>query len=224
MAMSEPLAPSRVAVSAALSPLERGCEIVFGILMAVSVTAAAEIRSGGLASVRELFIAALGCNVAWGLIDGVIYLLQQQFSRFRNRRTLLELRHTDSEDTFRKRVMEELPPLVGPALTNDTYARLRQVVQSHSAEPAPFWSGGELLAALTICALVTASTFPMVLPFILLDDARLALRVSHGVAVAMLFLLGWWIGRWAGASAIRSGLLLATVGSVMAVACVALGG
>lgn len=222
--MNEPTPAPHTAVASALSPLERGCEIAFGIFMVVSVTAAAEIRSGGLASVRELFIAALGCNLAWGLIDAVIYLMQQQFGRFRNRRTLLELRAARSDEAFRQRVMEELPPLIGPALTSDTYERLRRAAHDYPVHQAPFWSGQEVLAALTIWALVVASTFPLVLPFLLLDDAKVALRASHAVAVAMLFLLGWWIGRWAGASPVRAGLLLALVGSVLAIACVALGG
>ena len=46
--------------AAVLSPFERGAEIIFGILMAISVTAAAEITSGGEADVRALMIAALG--------------------------------------------------------------------------------------------------------------------------------------------------------------------
>jgi VIT1/CCC1 family predicted Fe2+/Mn2+ transporter len=57
-----------------------------------------------------------------------------------------------------------------------------------------------------------------------LHDATLALRVAKGVAVAMLFLLGWWIGRWSGASPGRSGLVLALAGAVLSVACIALGG
>ena len=40
----------------------------------------------------------------------------------------------------------------------------------------------------------------------------------------MLFVLGWWIGRWAGASALRSGAVLATVGVALSLACTALGG
>jgi VIT1/CCC1 family predicted Fe2+/Mn2+ transporter len=52
----------------------------------------------------------------------------------------------------------------------------------------------------------------------------LALRVSHAVAVAMLFVLGWKIGRWSGASAFASGAVFALIGSVLAILCVALGG
>src|SRR5688572_21839714 len=75
------------ALGAALSPFERASESVFGILMAISVTAAFEITVGKDIDTRELMIAALGCNLAWGLIDAAMYLMQQQFERYREHRT-----------------------------------------------------------------------------------------------------------------------------------------
>jgi VIT1/CCC1 family predicted Fe2+/Mn2+ transporter len=209
---------------AVLSPFERGSEIIFGVLMAISVTAAAEITSGGSLDVRELTIAALGCNLAWGLIDGVIYLLQAQFERHRQHRMVLELRSLASEDAFRERAAAELPPVVARAMSADSYARLREAVRSY-AQPRPaLWSGHEIAAAGLICVLVFASTFPLVVPFLVMQEPVLALRASHAVAVVMLFVLGWKIGRWSGASAIGSGAVLATVGVALAALCVALGG
>ena len=212
------------ALDAALSPFERASEIVFGVLMAISVTAAFEITAGGELDVRELMIAALGCNLAWGLIDGVMYLLQQQFDRHRNHRTMLELRAAPTEDAFRSRVRDALPPLLGPTMTPDTFARIRQAVQSYGARRPPYWPRQDFAVAAIICLLVFASTFPLVVPFMLMDDAWLALRASHAVAVVFLFALGWRFGRWSGASALGSGVVFAAVGTALAVACVALGG
>jgi VIT1/CCC1 family predicted Fe2+/Mn2+ transporter len=75
-----------------------------------------------------------------------------------------------------------------------------------------------------ITLLVFGSTFPLVIPFMVMDNAWLALRASHAIAVAFLFFLGWRIGRWSGASPFASGALFAIVGAVLAVTCVALGG
>jgi VIT1/CCC1 family predicted Fe2+/Mn2+ transporter len=209
---------------AVLSPFERGSEIIFGILMAISVTAAAEITAGGDADVRELMIAALGCNLAWGLIDGVIYLLQLQFERHRVHRMVLELRELKAEGAFRERVAAEVPPLVAQAMTADSISHIRRAVQGYARTRPAYWSRQEFAAAGAICALVFGSTFPLVLPFILIQEPWLALRVSHAVAVALLFALGWKLGRWSGASPLGSGALLALVGVVLAVLCVALGG
>jgi len=216
--------PPEKVLDAALSPFERGSEIIFGILMAISVTAAAEITTAGGLDVRELMLAALGCNLAWGLIDGVVYLLQQQFERYRNHRTFLELRAIEAEDAFRQRVKEELPPVLGQALTPDTYARLREMVNSYAERRPALWSWREVATAGTICLLVFGSTFPLVVPFLVLQDPWQALQALKAVAVVMLFLLGWGIGRWSGASPLGSGAVLATVGIVLAVLCLALGG
>jgi VIT1/CCC1 family predicted Fe2+/Mn2+ transporter len=216
--------PEASVLDTALSPFERASEIIFGILMAISVTAAFEITAGAELDVRELMIAALGCNLAWGLIDGVIYLLHQQVERHRNHQTMLELRGTVADEAFRERVKDALPPVFGPAVTADTFARFRQVVQSYSAQRPPFWSGREFAVAGIIALLVFASTFPLVLPFMIMQDAWLALRASHAIAVLFLFVLGWRIGRWSGASALGCGLVFAAVGATLAVMCVALGG
>jgi hypothetical protein len=207
-----------------LSPFERGAEIIFGVLMAISVTAAAEITAGGEADTRALMIAALGCNLAWGLIDGVIYLLQLQYERHRQHRMLLELRGLHAEDAFRERVAAELPPVVAQALTADSFSHIRRAVQGYARTRPAYWSRQEFATAGAICALVFGSTFPLVLPFMLMQEPWLALRVSHAIAVAMLFVLGWKLGRWSGASPLGSGTLLALVGVVLAGLCVALGG
>ena len=216
--------PPEKVFAAALSPFERGSEIIFGILMAISVTAAAEITSAGGLDVRELMLAALGCNLAWGLIDGVVYLLQQQFERFRNHRTFLELRAIEAEGAFRERVKEELPPVLGQVLTPDAYARVRDLVNAYAVRRPPFWSWQELATAGAICLLVFGSTFPLVVPFMVLQEPEQALQATKAVAIVMLFLLGWGLGRWSGASPFGSGALLATIGVVLAALCVALGG
>ena len=215
---------SESAVQDALSPFERGAEIIFGVLMAISVTAAAEITLGAEVNVRELMLAALGCNLAWGLIDGVIYLLQLQFERHRVHRMVLELRAIESEGAFRSRVAAEVPPLVAQAMTADSYGYIRRAVQDYRQARPAYWSRQEFASAGLICALVFGSTFPLVLPFIVMQEPWSALRVSHAIAVVMLFILGWKLGRWSGASALGSGIVFAAVGTALAVACVALGG
>jgi hypothetical protein len=210
-------------VDAALSPFERASESVFGILMAISVTAAFEITVGKDVDVRELMIAALGCNLAWGLIDAVMYLLQQQFDRYRQHRIVVQLHAAGSEDEFRRVVRDASPPLLAEALTPDAFARIRELTSRASEKPS-FWPARELAVAGLICLIVFASTFPLVVPFMLMQDPWLAMRASHAVAAVMLFWLGWGLGRRAGASPLASGVVFATVGVVLAVSCIALGG
>ena len=61
--------------------------------------------------------------------------------------------------------------------------------------------------------LVFLSTFPVVVPLIVVREPRLALGLSNAVAVLMLFVLGWSLGRYAGRPGWRSGLSMVVIGS-----------
>ena len=54
------------------------------------------------------------------------------------------------------------------------------------------------IGAAGICLLSFVSTLPIIIPFILIGDAQLALRLSNAVAIAMLFVCGYAFGRCAG--------------------------
>jgi VIT1/CCC1 family predicted Fe2+/Mn2+ transporter len=90
------------------------------------------------------------------------------------------------------------------------------------ARPKLTWN--DLLAALAIFLLVVASTFPVVVPFAVVDDVATAKNVSRGVGVAMLFFGGLALGRYAGYGSWRVGLLMAGLGTVVVIAINALGG
>jgi VIT1/CCC1 family predicted Fe2+/Mn2+ transporter len=68
------------------------------------------------------------------------------------------------------------------------------------------------------------STFPLVVPFLVIGDAVLAVRVSHGIALAMLFGIGAALGRHAGQSPVRTGGLMVALGLVLVALTIALGG
>jgi VIT1/CCC1 family predicted Fe2+/Mn2+ transporter len=69
-----------------------------------------------------------------------------------------------------------------------------------------------------------AATFPLVVPFMLFDRTAVALRMSNFVALAMLFIGGWMLTRYAGGSAWRGGLAMALTGAALLTAIIALGG
>ena len=117
---------------------------------------ATQIGTGGEATVRDLLVAAFGCNIAWGMIDAAMFLLQQQFGRFRTHRTMRELQVLTDDERFRASVREELPPLIGPALTPETFAGIRRARRDLCAPRARrFWSREEFAAAALIWLLVS---------------------------------------------------------------------
>src|SRR5262249_13439821 len=80
------------------------------------------------------------------------------------------------------------------------------------------------LGAIGICLLSFLSTFPIVIPFILVGDARLALRLSNAVAIGMLFVCGYALGRCAGFGPWASGLFMVAGGVAVVGVAVAVGG
>src|SRR5689334_24456628 len=58
-----------------LEPQERISEVLFGLIMVLTITGSLSIAEAGREDVRTMLIGALGCNLAWGLIDGVMYLM-----------------------------------------------------------------------------------------------------------------------------------------------------
>ena len=66
-----------------LSPVDRVSEMLFGLFMALTFVGAVSVAEPGGVQVRTLFIAALGCNLAWGLVDAVMYLVRTATDRGR---------------------------------------------------------------------------------------------------------------------------------------------
>src|SRR5262245_66319369 len=57
-----------------LDPIDRVSEVLFGLIMALTFTGSLSVAEAGRDDVRTMLIGALGCNLAWGLIDGIFYL------------------------------------------------------------------------------------------------------------------------------------------------------
>ena len=66
-----------------LDPVERVSEIIFGVLMAMTFIGALSVAESGRQDVRTAMIAALGCNLAWGLTDAVMYMVATLTERTR---------------------------------------------------------------------------------------------------------------------------------------------
>ena len=52
-----------------LDPIERSSEVLFGLIMVLTFTGSLRITGADRDSVRTMLVAALGCNLAWGMID-----------------------------------------------------------------------------------------------------------------------------------------------------------
>jgi VIT1/CCC1 family predicted Fe2+/Mn2+ transporter len=82
----------------------------------------------------------------------------------------------------------------------------------------------DLLGALGVFCLVVLTTVPAVVPFLLIPNRLVALRVSNALLVGLLFLVGYWGGRLTNANPWRASLTMLLVGVAVVAVAAALGG
>ena len=59
----------------ALDPVDRVAEVLFGLIMVLTFTGSLSVAEAGRDDVRAMLVGALGCNLAWGIIDAILYLM-----------------------------------------------------------------------------------------------------------------------------------------------------
>jgi VIT1/CCC1 family predicted Fe2+/Mn2+ transporter len=208
-----------------LDPVDRASEIIFGLLMALTFTGSISVATAGHEEVRKMMAAALGCNLAWGLADAVMYLVGIATERLRAATLLARLRATTGADAAHKLIAAALPPRIGAVADARALEAIRQRLLAETDAPArPPLGRDDFIGALGVFLLVVLVTFPVVIPFAVFDTTMLALRVSNAVALVMLFASGWSLARHAGASAWLGGVVMAALGTALVGVIVALGG
>jgi hypothetical protein len=211
-----------------LDPGERLGELLFGLIMVLTFTLGAGVGlAGDRDATRELLLAALGCNAAWGLIDAALHLMGRLSERGRLYRLVRAIQTAPSDGHALALVGQELderiPSMVRPearaALDREVLERVREMKAAPNRVTRT-----DLLAALAVFWLVFLTALPAVVPFLLFRDARLALRASNAVLIGLLFYVGWRWGAHTGASPLRTGIFMMSLGVALVVVAIALGG
>jgi VIT1/CCC1 family predicted Fe2+/Mn2+ transporter len=208
-----------------LDPISRVSEILFGLIMALTFTCTLSVAEAGREEIRTLLAAAISCNIAWGLVDAVMFLINAVAGRGRDLITIRHVRDAASAERARGIIKDAVPPLLGSLLSNDDLERLRHGILNARDIPAgPRLTKDDWAGALAVFLLVVLSTFPVVIPFILFRDAAFALRTSNIIAIALLFAGGHVLARYAGFRPWRTALSMVGVGVALVVITIALGG
>jgi len=208
-----------------LEPIERISEVLFGLIMVLTITCSFGVVEAGHKEVRQMLFAALGCNLAWGIIDAVFYLMSCFSERGQGILTLRAVRDTTEPGKAHGIIADALPPLLASVLSPAEFEIMHQKLRQLPEPPtSPRLVKSDWLAAKGVFLIVFLSTFPVVIPFIVIHDPRLALRVSNGVAVVMLFVVGYRLGRVAGYRPWRMGLAMVAISGALVGITIALGG
>jgi VIT1/CCC1 family predicted Fe2+/Mn2+ transporter len=203
---------------------QRRAEILFGLIMVLTFTGSLGVAEAGREDVRVMLIGALGCNLAWGIIDGVFYLMSSLAEKGGGLLKLQAVRRAEDPRHAQQLIADAMPPVIASIVEP---AELESLRQRLCQLPEPARAGldrKDWLGALAVMLLVFLSTFPVTLPFMFMQQATPALRVSNAIAIALLFIVGWSYGRGIGRSPWVFGVSMVLLGAALTAMAIALGG
>ena len=208
-----------------LEPLERISEVLFGLIIVLTFTCSFGFRRVDNSEVHVLLAEVIGCSLALGIIDAVFYLVGCLSERGHKLLLLRQVRRTSDPDEAKQIIAGALPPLIAPQLASDEYESLRlKLMQLPEPASRPWISKEDLMGALGVFLLAFGSIFPVVIPFAFMTDAKLALHVSNCIAILLVFVAGYALGRYASAHPWRVGVAMVALGSALVGVAIALGG
>ena len=208
-----------------LEPHDRIAEVLFGLIMVLTFTGSLSVAEADRAEVRTMLIGALGCNLAWGIIDAVLYLMGSLSEKGKGLLTFRAVRQATDPQRARRLIADALPSVVASVLEPAELDAIHQRVQQLPEPPRHTRLGGDdWLGAAGVFLLVFVSTFPVAIPFMFMQQAGPALRVSNAIAVGMLFILGCAFGRVSARHPWRMGVAMVALGAGLVAMTMALGG
>jgi len=196
------------------------------MVLSVTLTAGLTVADGA-AGVRQLLLAAIGCNVAWGIIDGVMYVMSSMVARGEKALVIQAVQSAADEraalDIIRNKIEPRFEALAGPGHVE---AQRRSILEYFTRAEAPRTrvTKDDLYGALACFLLVFLSCLPAAVPFVIFSEPTRALRVSNFLLVAMLFVVGHMWAQYAHTNRLVAGLVMVAIGLALVGVAVLLGG
>src|SRR5437762_9524857 len=99
-----------------LEPNERISEVLFGLIMVLTFTGSLSVAEADRAEVRTMLIGALGCNIAWGIIDAALYLMSILAEKGRDLVIFRSVRKATDRKAAERLILDALPSVVASVL------------------------------------------------------------------------------------------------------------
>jgi VIT1/CCC1 family predicted Fe2+/Mn2+ transporter len=215
-------------VSRYLDPASRLGEILFGLIMVLAVTLTAGLTvAEGREGARQLLLAAIGCNLAWGIIDAVMYIMNCVTVRSGKVRLVRAVQSASDEQSALALIQQEIEPELQELLDSQQADALSRSVLKHIAQAkiaTKALTKDDLYGALACFWLVFVSCLPAAVPFFIFSQPRFALRVSNFLLLVMLFLVGQKWAQYAGTNRFAAGSAMVTIGLILVGVAILLGG
>jgi hypothetical protein len=203
----------------------RIAEILFGLIMVLTFTGTISVSTVGRQEVKELLWAALGCNLAWGLVDGIMFLMDQLVDRAHSITQLNRIKQSLDNAESRGIIRENLSPLFADLMEDQQIDQLNEKLKKlPDISVRSTLILKDFLLAGQIFLLVFLTTLPVALPFLFVSHVALAMRISNGIALLLLFAGGFSLARYSGLRPGITALSYTAVGVFLVAMTMALGG
>jgi hypothetical protein len=207
-----------------LSPIDRFSEMLFGLIMVLTITGSLSAATAGRQEIATVLGAAIGCNIAWGIVDAVMFLMTRKLELGHNRLFVDQIRTARDVDQAREVLRDAMPPSLSDSLdgeqVDDILGRIRSLPEPTGARLTTADGRG----ALAVFLLVVAATLPVTVPFLLFSDFGFAMLISRVTGLILLFAGGWALGRYAGFSQPLTALTMLGLGVLLVGTTLAPGG
>ena len=208
-----------------LNTVDRVCELCFGLFMALTFVGAVKAVTAGEDEGYKMFFAALGCNLAWGLADAVMYLVRTLADRGQRLKLATTVQQERDQALAVRALRHALPDTLETLVEDADLERIRaRLAAATTLPPRANFVSADFVGALGIFVLVVLGTFPVALPFLIVKDVTTALIASRVLTLAILFIAGFALGRYTGAGAMKAGFVMVALGVLLTMAIIKLGG
>lgn len=210
-----------------LDPTDRLDELLFGLIMVLSITLGASLAADAASGTSALAWTILSCNLAWGLIDGGMYIVTSLFTRGRQAKLMQTLNSARNPDeqlaTIGAALDDRLASLTSPEERHALYLKIAERLLG-KAVPQTHVIVEDLYGALATLWLTILASIPALAPFLFYSDRFTAARVSNALVLLSLFVVGFLFSRECNANPWRLGLATVIFGAIMVAIVISLGG
>jgi hypothetical protein len=215
-------------VSRYLDPASRLGEILFGLIMVLTITLTAGLTAAdGKKGVRQLLLSAIGCNIAWGIIDAVMYLMNSITVRNGKARLIEAVQRAPDTFSALRLVQDDVEPELQEFLAPEEADEMSRSMLNHIRKAkvtTPKLTRDDVFGAVACFWLVFVSCLPAALPFLFFSQPQHALRVSNFLLIVLLFLVGRKWAQFAGANRLLTGGAMVAIGLALVGLAIVLGG
>jgi len=177
---------------------------------------------------QDLFVTILGAATAWGIIEGVLYVMSEVLTRRERHRLLQYVQTSDSDEEADLAIANELDFILEPITNDEQRHALHRHIRAYLSQAQPQAVGlkrEDVTGAAATVLLYVVAVLPSLLPLLLLPhDTRLAIHISSVVSFLVIFATGWVWGIHTGTNPWKTGFMLSSVCLAMFLVANLLGG